>query len=85
MEISEVVYPYVDDLGDTWVDPSGLVFLTQRKCFICKRWTNRLDMDFDDFFCNSYACNLTIELDLKEMTVAEAQTQQELVARLLHG
>lgn len=85
MEISEVVYPYTDALGDVWVDPSGLLYLTQRKCFICERWTNRMDIDFHGPFCNSYACNLTIELDLKEMTVAEAQTQQELVARLLHG
>lgn len=64
---SDVVYPYNDDIGYAWVDPSGFLSVYKKPCFICQRLTNRLDINFDAFFCNSYACNLTIEFDLKEI------------------
>jgi hypothetical protein len=68
-----MVYPWTDEHGYTWLDPSGfdIDYLKSAAlnwpmpCFICNRKTRRIDIDYNGFFCNSYACNLTIELDLK--------------------
>lgn len=74
-KIDTRTYPLKDEHGCTWIDPSG--FLTPLKepldkmkapCFICSRMTQRIDIDYMGYFCNSYACNLTIERDLKGLS-----------------
>lgn len=71
MVTSEVVYPYIDLQGYMWVDPSGFL-LDEGSCFICSKEISRVDINFESYFCNSYACNLTIEFALKEMSVVKA-------------
>jgi hypothetical protein len=72
---NSVVYPYVDEYDYTWLDPSGFkhfVELNGEKkyvkspCFICNRFTYRVDLDYHGIFCNSYVCNLVIQKDLEQ-------------------
>ena len=76
MTTQNQVYPFTDEYGYTWIDPSGMFPslkppLNKLKCpcFICGRMTARIDIDYQGYFCNSYACNLTIEFQLKEITI----------------
>lgn len=81
--MSEVVYPFIDEYGYVWVDPSGFISKMHIRlfedeqykapCFICDRQTSRLDINFEGYFCNSYACNLSIELDLKGVKYVDAE------------
>lgn len=73
--MNEVVYPYTDEYGYVWVDPSGFISTMHGQlikdkqfkapCFTCNRMISRLDINFEGYFCNSYACNLAVEMDLK--------------------
>lgn len=67
MNIDDQVYPFVDEYGYTWMDPSGMITPDKEEgpCFICGRYTNRIDIDYQGYFCDSYACVLTIDFDLR--------------------
>lgn len=82
LKLSEINYPYMDDVGYTWIDPGGffLRFLFMGKeavqkapCFICNRMTQRIDIDYHGYFCNSWPCIMTIHLELRGLTVEQAQ------------
>ena len=64
---STITYPLVDGYGCVWIDPSGFLERNgnSESCFICNRKTNRIDIDYHGYFCDSYACNLTIDRNLK--------------------
>lgn len=61
----QLIYPYTDEAGFTWIDRSGMLTEEKYPCFMCKRPTTRVDIDFHGYFCNSYACNLQIDQELK--------------------
>lgn len=82
--LSEVVYPYTDEYGYVWVDPSGFISTMhllgfedgkqfKSPCFICSRMTSRIDINFEGYFCNSYVCNLVVSMDLKGVKYVDAE------------
>lgn len=60
-------YPRRDGDGTYWYDPSTLHTDESGVCFICKRPTNRLDIDYHGHFCGSEECNDFIRQDLERL------------------
>ena len=54
-------HPYLDDTGTLWYDQNGFKAANVGQCFICKHPTDRVDINFLTFFCNTGACNRRIE------------------------
>ncbi len=77
---SDITYPYTDEYGYYWYDPSGfrqfIVTETgsrltiQSPCFICHTLTDRIDIDYHGVFCNSEECNKQIDDDLRSINEA---------------
>lgn len=62
--------PWIDPLGFKWVsqeDTCGMYSDEAYPCFICKKDTHRLDINFHGYFCNSRACNDKIGEELERM------------------
>lgn len=59
-------FPHTDDDGVVWLDPQGFDNVLGRDnwgpgpCFICKKETSRVDVNYMTFFCNSAECNAKI-------------------------
>ena len=53
-------YPYLDDTGTLWYDGNGFKGENTGECFICHNPTDRVDINFLTFFCNTPACNSRI-------------------------
>lgn len=66
-----ITYPYTDEQGYTWTDPSGMITPDKESgpCFICRRYTARIDIDYQGYFCGAYPCMLTIDFDMRGFVV----------------
>lgn len=61
---SEWDYPFIDDMGTTWLDPAGFKAAKEGSCFMCRRKTYRVDINLAVFFCNAPECNARVEAEL---------------------
>ena len=55
-------FPHTDEDGWVWLDPTGYDCDHNDNhkpglCFMCGKKTNRVDVNFMTFFCNSFECN----------------------------
>lgn len=58
-------FPYVDEYGGMWLDHSGWYKERAQPCFICKKPTHRLDIDYHGYYCMSTECEDFIRKDLE--------------------
>lgn len=65
MGMEEQDYPYIDEYGTTWLDRSTMKAEYTGPCFYCGALTDRVDINFAAFFCNSPADRAGIESDLR--------------------
>jgi hypothetical protein len=57
-------FPYEDDTGTVWLDPSGF-HAPFGTCFICKLLTSRVDIDYQGHYCGSSECEEAIRKNLE--------------------
>jgi hypothetical protein len=76
VDIRRSEYPMTDGYGTYWYDPSGMHSNEPGECFMCKKLTNRIDIDFHGYFCDSDECNEQIRIDL-EMANSEDRNRTE--------
>jgi hypothetical protein len=69
-------YPMRDGYGTYWYDPSGFHGDHEENCFICGEFTNRVDIDYHGYFCNSDECNEVIRKDLERLNGGPEETNE---------
>jgi len=74
VDIRHNEYPMRDGYGTYWYDPSGMHSDEPGECFMCRKLTNRIDIDFHGYFCDSEECNEAIRKDLERLNGGPEET-----------
>ena len=66
--MSAVEYPYVDELGFEWLDCNTFSTGEFGICFFCGTSTDKIDINFDAYYCGNDDESIRRELNKLEAT-----------------